>query len=143
MIVYGLKTTSPVLARKMDLCTTCGVAGMHFIVRRARWVEIFFVPVIPIWVNHRLVCGNCAAETKLGFGQVRRALSTGKMPLAPRPNFAAYANAQYDAGERRPSESEFDKVEKNPDPGGWATLLKVWPVIAVTFVVAVVILVNL
>ncbi len=140
MIVYGLLTAPSVLATKMDLCATCGVGGPHAIIRRARWIEIFFIPIVPVWVNHRLVCGNCGAETKLGFGQVRKALREGKLPLPPREKFRAYADALYDAGERRPAESEFDTIERNPKPGGWNTFLKAWPVIAVLAIAGLVVL---
>ncbi len=73
MILYGLLTSPIVLGAKQDLCATCNVAGPHLIVRRVRWVEIFFIPVLPIWISHRLVCTNCSAETKLGFGARLRA----------------------------------------------------------------------
>src|SRR6185503_20905417 len=114
MILYGLLTTPIILGAKQDLCATCHVAGPHVIVRRARWIEIFFFPVMPIWVNHRLVCTNCGAETKLGFGQVRQALSSGKLPMPHREGFEAYATALWEDNQRRPSEVEFDPVEKNP-----------------------------
>ena len=81
MVIYGLVTSPIILGVKQDLCATCNVAGPHLIIRRVRWAEIFFIPVLPIWINHRLVCGNCGAETKLGFLQVRQALRSGKLPL--------------------------------------------------------------
>lgn len=143
MVIYGLLTAPTVLATKTDLCATCNVAGPHAIIRRSRWIEIFFIPIAPIWLNHRLVCGNCGAETKLGFRQVRRALREGKLPLPPRANYKAYADALWDAGERRPAESEFDPIEKNPKPGGWNTFLKAWPVIAVIALAGLVILPGL
>jgi hypothetical protein len=138
VIIYGLITAGSVLATKHDLCATCNVAGPHAIVRRSRWAEIFFIPVAPVWVNHRLICGNCGAETKLGFGQVRRALREGKLPLGPRANFPAYVEQLYEAGERRPSESEFDPIEPNPRPGGWNLALKAWPIVAVLVIAALV-----
>ena len=131
MIIYGLLTAPTILATKMDLCATCNVAGPHAIIRRVRWIEIFFLPVAPVWINHRLICGNCGAETKLGFGQVRRALREGKLPLPPRANFQAYADALYENNERRPHESEFDSIERNPKRDAWNVLLKAWPIIVV------------
>lgn len=131
MLIYGLLTAQTILATKLDLCATCNVAGPHAIIRRTRWIEIFFLPIAPVWVNHRLVCANCGAETKLGFGQVRQALREGKLPLPPRANFQAYADALYDANERRPYEREFDPIERNPKRDAWNVLLKAWPVIVV------------
>ena len=128
MIIYGWLRPTILLAFKNDLCATCNVAGPHAIVRRVSWVSIFFVPVLPIWINHRLVCGNCAAETKLGYRQVRSALKTGKLPLPPRANYPAYAQALYDANERRPAEVEFDPIEKNAQRGGWHTYNWLWTI---------------
>lgn len=137
MVIYGLLTSQIVLGAKQDLCATCNVAGPHVIVRRVRWVEIFFIPVMPLWINHRLVCTNCGAETKLGFRQVRQALSSGKLPLPHRAKFAEYADALWQDNQRRPAEAEFDPVEKNPKRSGWNTYLKLWPGLVVVLVAAV------
>jgi len=137
MIIYGLATTPIILGAKQDLCATCNVAGPHVILRRVRWAEIFWIPFLPIWVNHRLVCTNCGAETKLGFFQVRRALSSGKLPLPHRAKFGEYADALWQDNQRRPSEAEFDAVEKNPKRSGWNLYLKLYPVLVVVLVAAV------
>ena len=137
MIIYGVLTSPIVLGTKQDLCATCNVAGPHVILRRVRWVEIFFVPVAPIWMSHRLVCTNCGAETKLGFGQVRQALSSGKLPLPHRAKFDEYADALWNDNQRRPSEAEFDAVEKSPKRSGWNLYLKLWPVLVVVLVAAI------
>jgi len=136
MILYGLLTTPIILGAKQDLCATCNVAGPHVILRRVRWVEIFFIPVLPIWVNHRLVCSNCGAETKLGFGQVRAALRSGRLPLPHRARFDEYADALWQDNQRRPAEAEFDPVEKNPKRSGWNLFLMAYPVLLVGIIVA-------
>lgn len=128
MIVYGWIRPTILLGFKNDLCATCSVAGQHAIVRRVSWVSIFFVPVLPFWMSHRLVCGNCGAETKLGFRQVRGALKSGKLPLPPRPGYPAYAQALFDANERRPAEVEFDPVERAPKRIGWHTYTWLWTI---------------
>jgi len=138
LIVYGWLRPTIVLAMKNDLCATCSVAGPHAIARRVSWVSIFFVPVVPIWINHRLVCGNCGAETKLGYRQVRSALKTGKLPLAPRAAYPAYAQALYDANERRPAEAEFDPIEPNPRRSHWNTYTWLWTIGAGVVVVLLV-----
>jgi len=137
MLIYGLATSPIVLGAKQDLCATCNVAGPHVILRRVRWAEIFFIPVVPIWINHRLVCSNCGAETKLGFGEVRRALGSGKLPRPHRANFDAYADTLWNDNQRRPAEAEFDAVEKNPKRSGWNLYLMLYPVVVVALVVAV------
>jgi hypothetical protein len=136
MIVYGLLTSPIVLGAKQDLCATCDVAGPHVILRRVRWVEIFFIPVLPLWINHRLVCANCGAETKLGFFQVRQALSSGKLPLPHRARFDEYADALWNDNQRRPSEVEFDTVEKSPKRSGWSLYLMAYPVLLVALIAA-------
>ena len=137
MILYGLLTSPIILGAKQDLCATCNVAGPHVILRRVRWVEIFFVPVAPVWISHRLVCTNCGAETKLGFRQVRGALSSGKLPLPHRAKFDEYADALWQDNQRRPAEAEFDPVERNPKRSGWNVYLKLWPVLIVALVAAI------
>lgn len=137
MIIYGLLTTPIILGAKPDLCATCNVAGPHAILRRVRWVEIFWVPILPLWINHRLVCTNCGAETKLGFFQVRRALRSGRLPLPHRTKFDEYADALWQDNQRRPSEVEFDPVEKNPKRSGWNLYLMLYPVLVVVLVAAV------
>ena len=112
MIIYGLATTPIILGAKQDLCATCNVAGPHVILRRVRWAEIFWIPIAPLWINHRLVCANCGAETKLGFRQVRRALGSGNLPLPHRARFDEFAEALYNDNQRRPAEAEFDTVER-------------------------------
>jgi len=134
MIIYGLATTPIILGAKQDLCGTCNVVGPHVILRRVRWAEIFWIPIAPLWINHRLVCANCGAETKLGFRQVRRALSSGKLPLPHRARFDEYAEALYNDNQRRPAEAEFDPVEKNPKRSGWNLYLLAYPVLLVALV---------
>ena len=136
MVIYGLVTSPIVLGSKRDMCETCYFVGPHVIVRRVRWAEVFFIPVAPIWINHRLICTNCGAERKLGFRQVRQALSTGKLPLGPRPKFAEYAEQLWQNNERRPAESEFDPVEREKGRSGWNTYLKLWPVLVLAGVLA-------
>ena len=136
MIIYGLLTSPIVLGAKQDLCATCNVAGPHVIMRRVRWAEVFFIPVLPIWINHRLVCANCGAETKLGFLQVRQALRSGKLPLPHRANFDEYAGALWNDNQRRPAEAEFDAVEKSPKRSGWNLYLMAYPVLVVALIAA-------
>jgi hypothetical protein len=137
VIIYGWQTQPIVLATKQDLCPTCHVAGPHAIVRYSRWVHVFWIPVMPIWIGHKLACGNCGAVTKLKFGQVRSALKTGRLPLPPRPGFSDYATKVFDETYRKPNEAEFDPIERNPKRGGWDLALKLWPVAILALALAV------
>src|SRR5437868_15307945 len=95
---------------------------------------------MPIWLSHKLVCGNCGAQTKLGWLQVRRAMSSGKLPLPHRAGFDALAQKAYDETYRRPVESELDSIVRNPKRDAWNTYLTAWPLIIVALIVVIVVL---
>jgi hypothetical protein len=135
LIIYGWLGRPTVLAQKPDLCATCGVLGPHAIVRVTRWATLFWVPFLPIWISHKLICGHCGAQTKLGWRQVRAATTTGKLPLPHRAGFDAYAQKAYDETYRRPVESELDPIVRNPKRDPWNTYLNAWPVIVIALVV--------
>lgn len=138
MIIYGWVGRPTILAQKQDLCATCGVAGPHAIVRIARWATIFWAPIFPIWVSHKLVCGNCGAQTKLSWRQTRAAMRSGTLPLPHRPGFDAHATKVYDETYRRPLESELDPIVKNPKRDAWNVYLKAWPIIVGVVIAALV-----
>jgi len=138
VIIYGWLGRPTVLAQKQDLCATCGVLGPHGILRVTRWATLFWVPFMPIWVSHKLVCGNCGAQTKLGWRQVRRAMSSGALPLPHRLGFDAYAAKVYDATYRRPIETELDPIVRNPKRDAWNVYLKVWPILVGVLIAALV-----
>jgi len=138
VIIYGWLGRPTVLAQKQDLCATCGVMGPHAIVRSTRWATLFWVPFLPIWVSHKLVCGNCGAQTKLGWRQVRRGLSSGKLPLPHRPGFDAHAQKTYDETYRRPLETELEPIVRNPKRDPWDTYLKAWPIVVIALIAVLV-----
>jgi hypothetical protein len=87
MIVGWLRRTLP-LGQKVDECATCGRIGPHVIVRRTMWFTLFFIPVLLVWVQHRLLCGTCGAESRLSPRQAWGAIRHGRLPLSrPRPNY--------------------------------------------------------
>ena len=137
MIIYGWLGRPTLLGTKNDLCATCGVAGPHMIVRVVRWATLFWAPFLPIWISHKLVCGNCGAETKLGWRQTRAGLKSGKLPLPHRAGFDAYATKVLDETNRRPAESEFDPITKNPKRDAWDLWLKAWPIVVALLIAAV------
>lgn len=140
MIIYGWLGRPTILGTKNDLCATCGVAGPHAIVRIVRWVTLFWAPIVPIWISHKLISGNCGAQTKLGWRQVRAGLRSGTLPLPHRAGFDAYAQQMHDETYRRPAESEFDVVTKNPGRDAWDLYLKAWLILVAVLVLAVVFL---
>jgi hypothetical protein len=126
VIIYGLLRKGIILATKNDLCATCSTMGPHAIVRLLSWIEIFFIPIVPVWASHQLVCGRCGATRKLKRGQVNEALKTGKLPLEHRETFREYANWAFEETGRSPQESELDPIEINPSRGPWDRYLKLW-----------------
>jgi hypothetical protein len=135
VLVYGWLRRPIVLAAKTDLCTTCRQVGTHAIVRVVQWVEIFFIPILPFWSGHQLVCLNCKASQKLSRKQVREALKTGKLALPARPEFKDYARQQFQETGRSPQESELDPVEINPRRGPWDLYLKAWLIVVPAVIV--------
>ena len=139
MIIYGLVRKAIILAMKNDLCATCSTMGPHAIVRLVSWIEIFFIPIVPIWVSHQLVCGHCQATRKLSWRQVRHALRTGRMPLGPRPEYKEYSRWAFEENGRSPQESELDPIEINRSRGFWDLYLRGWLLLVPSAVVALVI----
>jgi hypothetical protein len=139
VIIYGLVRKAILLASKNDLCVTCSTMGPHAIVRLVSWIEIFFIPVVPVWASHQLVCGRCHATRKLSRGQVRDGLKTGKMPLGPRPEYKEYSRQAFEDTGRSPQESELDPVEINRSRGGWDLYLRAWLLIVPSVIVGLVI----
>ena len=140
MVILGWLSRPIVLGTKTDLCATCKHVGPNAIVRQTRWAHVFWIPALPFWIGHRLVCLNCGAQQKLSWRQVRASLKSGSLPLAPRPEFKDYARQVFEKTGRMPREAAFDPIERNPKRGPWDLWLKMWPVVAIGVVLAVVIL---
>src|SRR3954453_8041559 len=76
VVIVGWVRKAIVLALKRDLCPKCGQLGSHAVLRATTWVDLFWIPVLPIWISHRLMCVGCGADRPLGWRQVRSALRT-------------------------------------------------------------------
>jgi hypothetical protein len=139
MLIYGWIRHAIVLATKNDLCATCSTVGPHAVVRAVTWIEIFFIPIIPIWFSHQLICGNCRASRKLGRRQVGEAMRSGRLPLPARPEHREYAQWAFQETGRSPRESELDPIEINQEKGPWDRYLKLWLLIVPSVIVALVI----
>jgi len=139
VIIYGLIRRAILLATKNDLCATCLTMGPHGIVRLVSWIDIFFVPVVPVWYSHQLVCLRCKATLKLGRRDVAAAMRSGRLPLPPRPDFRDYARQEFEKTGRSPQESELDPIEVNSRRGPWDRYLKLWMLVVPSAFVALVI----
>jgi hypothetical protein len=126
VIIYGWVRRGIVLASKADFCATCGTVTDHVIVRIATIGTVFWVPIFPVWLSHALICEQCGTRRKLGWRQVRAAMSSGLLPMPPRPEWPAYARRVFEDTSRTPRESELDRIEKNPKRGPWDLYLKAW-----------------
>jgi hypothetical protein len=138
VIIYGAIRRAILLATKHDLCASCGGVTVHAIVRLATIVDIFWIPIAPIWISHTLVCDRCGTRTKLGWRQVRAALASGSLPMPPRPGFPAFARAVFQETGRTPREAELDPIEVNPRRGPWDLYLKGWALIVPAAIVGLV-----
>jgi hypothetical protein len=139
MIIYGLIRKGIVLATKNDLCVTCSTMGSHAILRLVSWIDVFFIPLVPVWSTHRLVCERCGATRKLSRRDVSDAMRSGRLPLPPRAEFRDYARRAFEETGRSPQETEFDPIEINPARGPWDRYLKLWLLVVPSAFVALVI----
>ena len=140
MIIWGWLKTPTFLASKIEECSTCGVIGMHHLVRKSSWFTIFWAPVLLLWVSHGLWCNNCETWTALSYRQVRGAMKSGTLPLErARPRFAERRADMADSWGRMPSPATyFDPVHVNPKRGPSDAYLKIW-IVAVAALVALVV----
>jgi hypothetical protein len=136
VVIWGWYRPAIVLGAKHDECAGCGFVGSHVIVRRVLWAHVFWIPIVPLWLDHGLVCSQCGTLTALRLASVRAALRAGLMPLdRPRPLFAAAQAGQEDAWGRVPDPAQvFDPVAGNPKRGMWDLYLKAWVVLAAVVV---------
>ena len=66
MIVFGWKSQSGAEWSGVLKCEKCWQWGMHYGVRLKRHFTLFFIPLVPLWGNTKVVCGQCNAEHVLG-----------------------------------------------------------------------------
>jgi hypothetical protein len=136
VVIFGWFRQPTFLASRTEECSTCGEIGNHWLIRKTNWFTLFWIPVLPLWISHGQVCGNCATWTKMSYLQVRAAMKTGTLHIEkPRPNFAAGRADMADGWGRLPSEqSHFDPLHVNPKRGPSDLYLKGWIVVAVVIV---------
>jgi hypothetical protein len=126
VVIYGWVRQPVLLAWKNDLCAACAMTGSHAVVHAVTWISLFFLPILPIWSSHQLICGNCGTSRNLGRRQVGEAMKSGRLPLPPREGYREFARQAFEETGRSPQESELDPIEINPSRGPWDRYLKLW-----------------
>jgi zinc-ribbon family len=80
LLVFGLHTTTRLLATLVGDCRRCGQRGPHEIVESGRKLSVFFLPLFRVGAARYVdICGVCGWETELSEAQARSA------PVEPRP----------------------------------------------------------
>jgi hypothetical protein len=126
VIIYGWIRRAIVLASKGDYCATEGTVVAHGIIRIVTFATLFWIPFLPVKVGHLLICDTCGTTQKLGWRQVRAAMSVGLLPLPPRREWPAFARNAFEETGRMPREQELDPVVKNPRRDLWSLYLTAW-----------------
>jgi DNA-directed RNA polymerase subunit RPC12/RpoP len=59
MLIFGLSVKQFLLATLVYLCETCGTSAPHQLVKRARRLSLFFIPVLTVGRSYLDVCTAC------------------------------------------------------------------------------------
>jgi len=129
VIIYGWIRRGIVLASKRELCPTEGTVVPHVILRIVTFGTLFWLPLLPVKVGHLLICQGCGRQGKLGWREVRAAMSVGLLPLPPRGEWPAFARRAFEETGRMPREQELDPIVRNPKRDLWSLYLTGWLVV--------------
>jgi hypothetical protein len=142
VVIFGWLKRVTFLGSKLDQCQNCGVVGDHYLVRNTYWGHVFWVPLLLIGFRHGMACGNCGAWTGISMFAMRKGMRDRVLPLARvRPALGEMQQAILDETYRRPTEAElFDRVGVNPKRGLFDLYFKLWPLLVLALVVAIVVL---
>lgn len=98
MVIFGWMRRGILLGAKLEECERCGPTA-HYLIRQIHWFSLFWIPVLPLWLSHKLVCSECRAEIPISFGDARAALRSGSLPLdRERPGFERWKREQMGSG---------------------------------------------
>jgi len=90
VIVFGWKSQGGADWSGILKCEKCHEWSMHYGVRVKRHFTLFFVPVVPLWANTKVVCSECNATRPLGaiqFAEVQHLAEVNlKLAIAARDN---------------------------------------------------------
>ena len=65
MIIFGWRQTVKELATVFTQCRSCGMQGWQRIYRMISWFTLFFIPVLPLYLSRKAMCGTCGRQWKL------------------------------------------------------------------------------
>lgn len=69
MIVFGWRARGEPGWTGLLHCQGCDQWAMQYAYRVKRWFTLFFIPVVPLWSDWKIVCGNCGSEVGVGAHQ--------------------------------------------------------------------------
>ncbi len=65
MIIFGWRSKGETEWSGLLNCAACDRWTNHFGIKVNRYFTLFFVPVLPLWNDTKVVCGLCLAERRL------------------------------------------------------------------------------
>ncbi|HZP58669.1 MAG TPA: hypothetical protein VFC53_14130 [Dehalococcoidia bacterium] len=65
MIAWGWKKKGEAEWSGIIQCQACQKWRLHYGIRVKRWFTLFFVPLIPLWSDSKVICAVCRHEQKL------------------------------------------------------------------------------
>lgn len=79
-ILFGVRRRSQRIGVLMWPCERCGTSTAHILSYIRAWFTLFFIPVIPLPMQRRLVCNTCGHRDRFDSSQreeIERAARTG------------------------------------------------------------------
>jgi len=74
VIIFGFRRRSRKLGVIASQCGNCS-SGQLGLYKVARWLTLFFVPVLPVHFRHVTICPNCKAQRDVPKDQLERVKS--------------------------------------------------------------------
>lgn len=72
IVVFGVRGRDENIAVATLACRACGSVAAHRIVKHARKLSVFFIPVIPLGTRHHSDCSVCGAQFQIPDEQAAR-----------------------------------------------------------------------
>ncbi|HEV8064023.1 MAG TPA: zinc-ribbon domain-containing protein [Acidimicrobiales bacterium] len=64
LLLFGVRRRGQSLGVLMWTCSRCGVQTAHRYTIVKNWFTLFFIPLIPLPTQHKLVCMTCGTQNK-------------------------------------------------------------------------------
>lgn len=65
MIIWGWRSKGEPEWSGIVECPKCQKWRLHYGIRVKRWFTLFFIPVMPLWGDSKVICAVCLREEKL------------------------------------------------------------------------------